>query len=256
MTAKNIIDLLDARHKDDLFVPECKSGPTQLTNHVRLDAWAFRKSWAHPCMTGYEVKVSRSDFLGDNKMAAYLPLCNALYVVCPHGLIQPEEVLEQAGLLWVTSTGTRLVTKKKAPYREIAFPEQLVQYVLMCRARILRYDRDQDRTKYWKNWLLEKEENQINGHAVSRRIDKLAKRKIAEVERENKRLKERQGHYDKVQDAFSRAGFDIDRLQAWNVDRQIQDARKLLTADLHNAAVSAQKQLERIIELSKQPEEA
>lgn len=62
-----IVALLAARHVNDVFIPECKDGPTQSGSHLRMDAWAMNKSWAHPCAIGYEVKVTRADFIGDNK---------------------------------------------------------------------------------------------------------------------------------------------------------------------------------------------
>jgi len=33
----------------------------------------------NPACTGYDIKISRSDFLGDEKWTGYLPLCNLLY---------------------------------------------------------------------------------------------------------------------------------------------------------------------------------
>lgn len=67
-----ITDLLIARHAGDVFVPECKNGSTWETYYsdqrlLKLDGWAMKKSWKNPCMTGYEIKVDRSDFLNDEK---------------------------------------------------------------------------------------------------------------------------------------------------------------------------------------------
>jgi hypothetical protein len=46
---------------------EVKNGPTQWGKHYRMDAVAIKKSWANPCITCYEVKVDRQDFLRDEK---------------------------------------------------------------------------------------------------------------------------------------------------------------------------------------------
>src|SRR5690242_5105664 len=105
--------LLAAKHAEDVLVPECKDGPTQGGSHRRMDAWVMSKSWANPCVTGYEIKVSRSDFLGDEKWRTYLPLCNEFYFVAPSGIIEPDELPPEAGLLCVSSTGTVLFRKKK-----------------------------------------------------------------------------------------------------------------------------------------------
>ena len=104
ITASQVLDLLASRHHKDVFVRECKGGPTWGGGSPRLDGWAMRKSWTHPCMWGYEVKVSRSDWLRDQKIAAYLPLCNVLYVVAPSGIVQPEELPDSVGLLVVNIT--------------------------------------------------------------------------------------------------------------------------------------------------------
>jgi hypothetical protein len=62
---------LSKRHKDDYFLTEVKDGPTMGASHARIDAWAMKKSWSKPLVWGYEIKVSRSDFLNDTKWPAY-----------------------------------------------------------------------------------------------------------------------------------------------------------------------------------------
>lgn len=51
---------------------------------------------------GFEVKVSRSDFLSDEKWQLYTAFTSDLSIACPAGLIQPEEVPDPFGLLWCT----------------------------------------------------------------------------------------------------------------------------------------------------------
>ena len=66
MTSNLIKSLLAVRHAKDVFVEECKNGPTHNTKTlIKLDAWAMSRSWANPHTFGYEIKVSRSDFLSD-----------------------------------------------------------------------------------------------------------------------------------------------------------------------------------------------
>src|SRR5687767_11755578 len=120
--ASVILAMLTNKHAEDVFVPECKDGPSH-GSMCKLDGWAMAKSWARPCVTGYEIKVSRSDFLRDNKWPSYLPMCNELYFVSPRDVIKPEECPEPCGLLYVADSGTRLFTKKKAPYRSVTIPE-------------------------------------------------------------------------------------------------------------------------------------
>jgi len=48
---------------------------------------------------GFEVKISRSDFLSDRKWPNYLPYVNYFYFATPPGLIKPEELPPEIGLL-------------------------------------------------------------------------------------------------------------------------------------------------------------
>lgn len=101
-------------------------------------------SWVKPII-GYEVKISRGDFRRDRKWAGYLEYCNVFYFVTPWGLLQPEEIPAEAGLIWITKTGAGIRYQKKAPSRWWhQIPQSIFQYVLMWRKEELRkeYDRD------------------------------------------------------------------------------------------------------------------
>ena len=50
----------------EFFITQCKTGATG-EGMMQFDGLAIHKSWAHPCIIGYEIKVSRSDFLRDAK---------------------------------------------------------------------------------------------------------------------------------------------------------------------------------------------
>ncbi|SJN14844.1 Phage protein [Halomonas citrativorans] len=73
------------------------------------DAIGFRQSGYAPSdgSVVVEVKVSRSDFLADKKKPHRIDggLGNWRYYMCPEGMIQPEELPEGWGLLWVNSRG-------------------------------------------------------------------------------------------------------------------------------------------------------
>lgn len=149
ITEQQIIDILASKHTRDLFVAHCKTGPSYGENWVRcsqcgypvkfknsgtiLDAWVMRYSWVKPII-GYEVKISRGDFRRDRKWMGYLEYCNVFYFVTPWGLIQPNEVPEEAGLIWTTKTGAGIRYQKKAPSRWWhQIPQGIFQYVLMWR---------------------------------------------------------------------------------------------------------------------------
>ena len=55
----------------------------------------------HRWVRGYEIKTSRSDWLRDIKWTEYTAFCSSLSIVCPEGLIRPEEVNPPFGLLWI-----------------------------------------------------------------------------------------------------------------------------------------------------------
>jgi hypothetical protein len=129
-TSHDAIKALAKRHREDMFFTEVKDGATQSRrNHARIDALAIRISWASPLITGYEVKVSRSDFIQDNKWMAYLNMCNQLFWVAPPGVIDLSEVPESCGLLTLTDKGG-LRAAKKAPYREIPEPVGMYKYLM------------------------------------------------------------------------------------------------------------------------------
>ena len=132
-----MIELLKRRHSHDVVVPECKDGPTQSRKHYRFDLWVMRRSWSPLTMIGYELKTTRSDFLADEKWQRGLELCHQFFFVCPYGLIKPEEVPYECGLIQVSKTWKRLRTVRRAPRREIEVPVDLLLYVLMARSYIV-----------------------------------------------------------------------------------------------------------------------
>lgn len=246
MDARKIVDLLAARHSKDIFVPECKNGPSQNSTHLRLDAWAMAKSWSKPFTWGYEIKVSRSDFLGDDKWHLYLPYCSHFYFVVPAGLVDPSEVPENAGLIYVSQTGTKLFTKRKAPWRQVTIPEDLYRYVLMCRTKITREYWDADRRlSKWREWLAEKEEKRKLGHEVSRAIQK----HVSTVESQNWHLKSLMESYDDIRSMVVSLGLNPDSVASWTVERKIKDALAKVPSDVVEAIRGATVAIKRLQEL-------
>lgn len=213
MNAKQIIALLEARHHKDVFIPECKDGPTVGSSHSRLDGWAMRRSWVNPCFWGYEVKVSRSDFLGDNKWQNYLSTCNQFYFVAPRGLIDRREIPEQAGLLEVASTGSMLRTIRKAPHRELSDPPVDVMIYALMRARSfdLSVYRGVQDVGYWRKWLSEKEEDRYIGRQCSKAMAQKYEREVESVRAENNRLRAELERLQDVRQAVHEAGLSFDR---------------------------------------------
>ncbi len=99
-----------------VYVPEFTMG--QLRCDVALID--VDKRW----IRGFEIKVSRSDFLKDEKWQRYSEFCSSLSLVCPKDMIKPEEIPRPFGLLYVSNEpyaySTRMhpvVTWAKKPKR-------------------------------------------------------------------------------------------------------------------------------------------
>ena len=77
----------------NIFIPEFTWGG------LRIDAIIIDLS--HRWVRGFEIKASRSDFLKDDKFTLYTQFCSSLSIVCPEGVVQPEEIEKPFGLVWV-----------------------------------------------------------------------------------------------------------------------------------------------------------
>lgn len=135
INAEFILNLLMQKHCDDVAIPECKDGPT-VGGYKRMDLWVMKKSWSKPSHICYEIKISRSDFLGDKKMLDYHTYCNQLVLVCPSGMVKPEEVHPSMGLMYCNPDKKSLFTKIKAPATQRDIPDSVYRYALMSRASI------------------------------------------------------------------------------------------------------------------------
>lgn len=233
MNAKDIVNLLAERHIDDVFVRECKNGSTWGTTntHMRLDAWAMKKSWAHPLVTGYEVKVNRSDFVNDKKWREYLPYCNEFYFVCPHGLINKTELPEEAGLMYVAKTlnGIRIV--KKPPHRHIVVPESLYRYILMNRVKIKDESsfnngnnnmNNGNKKEFWERWLAEKDENKRFSQLVIYNIKKCLTDKYLAIIKENDEVKRQNEDLTNIKNRLTEMGVNINESYwTWGVKNKL-----------------------------------
>lgn len=162
VTAFEIKRALAEKHYRDFFMTECKSGSTFFTragDMKILDALAIRKSWASPCFTGYEVKVSRSDFLRDVKFYTYEEIVNCLYIVCPKGMIERTELPESVGLMYYDPEKRTITTRKKAIYRKIEYSPDLLLYVIYSRLDSDRIPFYSSRQEYFRAYVEGKKDN-------------------------------------------------------------------------------------------------
>jgi hypothetical protein len=126
---------LAQKHFRDAFFTEVNTGSAYGDRGTigRFDAIAIEKSYVHSCISGYEIKVARSDFRGDTKWDRYLPLCNRFSFACPAGLIQPEELPAEVGLVYYNPDTQALHTKRKAAFRPIDPPVPVLMSIIVNR---------------------------------------------------------------------------------------------------------------------------
>lgn len=192
------------------------------------------KSWSHPSVIGYEIKVSRQDFLHDTKWHNYLPFCNEFYFVCPPDVIAPNEVSDEVGLYWTRGSGAKVYLKKKAKYRSVEIPDSLWRYILMWRAKIgdeidpnVRTDRER-----WEEWLEDRRIDHNFGYMVGRAIRGEITKKITKVTDENENLKRLIAKYEDIRQLLVKLGFNPESFNEYDATRRIstgpQDLGKIL----------------------------
>ncbi len=160
---------LAKRHSTEFFMTECKTGPTG-TGLLIFDGLAIYKSWVNPKIVGYEIKVSRNDFLSDSKYVQYMPYCHEFYFVTPSGLIQRQEVEPKIGLMWYNPDKKSLVTKRKAIYRDIEIDANMLLYVIMSRLENYEIPFHSSAKDYWQAWLDNKIVNKELGWNVKSKL--------------------------------------------------------------------------------------
>lgn len=108
------------------FFPELIVRDTMGREERRLDVWAI-SFWPSDqyCRACYEVKVSRGDWLQElrnpKKRRLGLLMSNEFWLATPRGLVKPEELPPEFGLLEVDREG-RCHVVKQAPWRETLPP--------------------------------------------------------------------------------------------------------------------------------------
>lgn len=175
VTALEIKKALTAYHPKDYFITECKTCSTYFPDPqglLKFDGLAMTRSYTAPCITGYEIKVSRSDFLGDNKWHLYLQYCNEFYFVVPTGLISKDEVPENVGLIYYYPETGKLLKKRKAVYRKIEEPIGVYKYIIYSRLEQDRVPFYEDRAEYAKDYLADQSQKRKIGRQFGSKMAK------------------------------------------------------------------------------------
>lgn len=188
VTSNQIKVALAKKHGErEFFMTEVKNGPSGVSPGELLlfDAVAIYKSWSRPEIRGYEIKVSRSDFLRDNKYSQYLPYFHEFYFVVPAGMVQRQEIEENIGLMWYNPETGVITTKRKAVWRNIEVDALMLLYIIMYRLDSDRVPFYSSKTEYWQDWAAGRLNDRELGYKVrSKLLDR-----INELEQENKRYR-------------------------------------------------------------------
>lgn len=137
--------------KPSYFITECKTCSTYFPDPqglLKFDGLAITKSYTKPNIIGYEIKVSRNDFLQDNKWHLYLQYCNEFYFVVPKGRVKKDELPDHVGLIYFNPDTKALRTVKKALYRQIEEPVGVYKYIIFSRLEEDRIPFYNDRAEY------------------------------------------------------------------------------------------------------------
>lgn len=211
---------LKIRHKNDSFFTEVKNGPTHWSEELLImDAVAIKKSWANPRITGYEIKSSRSDFLADEKWRGYLPYCNEFLFVCPKGVIEPDEIPEDIGLIYYNPEKRNLWTSRRGAYKKIDPPVDMFRYLIM-RWDGQDYPFFSSKREYFEEYVRDKVDKKNLGYHVK---SKMAQ-DIVELARQVESLKREleasymQRTFKSVKEKLEqKTGSKMDKYEVWDV---------------------------------------
>lgn len=188
VTSFDIKEALALLHYKEFFITECKNGSTYFPpaqGLLKFDGLAIDKSWTKPKVTVYEIKVSRGDFLQDNKWHLYLQYCHEFYFVVPTGLVKKTELPDGVGLKYYNPETKAIRTVKKALYRsDVEISADMLMYIIMNRLdsdRIPFYG--DNRLDYAKAYIENKADKKYVGNTLSSRLAKDLQEAYKELDR-------------------------------------------------------------------------
>ncbi len=149
MHANFLLDAISKRHSDyggkpeGILIFELATGTGYSAGEPsRLDAFHMGDTISKGLKrTAYEVKISRSDFLREirdpRKRRAAMRVSNQFYFVTPVGMVKPEEIPLECGLMECMEGG-HLTTTVEAPYRD-GMPASWLFFAAVARRLVKTY---------------------------------------------------------------------------------------------------------------------
>ncbi len=218
LRADKILQMLQRRHQADLWITEVKDGPSTMVRTSRMDGLAIKRSWTHPRFVGYEVKVSRSDFLRDDKWDAYLPLTHQFSFACPWDLIQPHELPDVVGLYWASADGKLKQVRKPVlrPMQEL--PTWLLYYVVISRLEPDRHPFFPSTREYITAFVEDKAERWALGSRFKTRLTQEVARLQQDNEDLRSQLTQETDHLARLERALKAVNLPAD---GWNLQTEL-----------------------------------
>lgn len=208
-------------------------------DRLRLDGVTMSIDWNNDMwLSGYEVKVSRSDFLRDAKYLRYKDFVDDLTLVCPARMIDRNEVPEPVGLMWYypdAPAGRPRLKYRRKPDPSNGDTRQIEHRLLKQLAQRVSYG---DRPGRYGRYDTAKElvdqrlsMKNIGGLLGSRMAERLQELERLQETREVRRLKAQSDAYERLVDILYRHGYD--QITRWSrvddLDAQLDALDKALS---------------------------
>jgi hypothetical protein len=166
-TEFSITEALRKRYSDHIFASQVKLGSA---GTKIIDAVAIKKTWTPVTAIGFEIKVSRYDFVNDNKYPEYMKACTNFYFVVPNGIIKDDEIPKEVGLMIYYPDSGTLKIKKKAPYLNNEVSTEMLLHIMFWKFE--KYNAPKTRQEYLDD-LKAKMESQQYGIEIAMKISNL-----------------------------------------------------------------------------------
>lgn len=104
---------------------------------ARADVVGIKPSYNRFCLSVYEVKISRADFLSDirsEKWKLYLPHCHRFYFAMPSGIVTRADIPDPAGLYVKGPKGWSVVKGAKKLDSEVS--EETLKALIFSKTRL------------------------------------------------------------------------------------------------------------------------
>ena len=184
------------------FFTEVKTGTGAMSGPNYIDAVAIGVWSKDPGIYCMEIKVSRPDFIKDasrfnEKQGTAFANCNMFYYVTPVGLVTPDELPENTGLMEIQNGG-RVVIKKVAPWRNLDmgihpdFLKSLSRHILSGTPRtyqpvhalkFLGKDTSLEDVDAYVEKLLQEKKNQRQDYRTEAAIEKAVKLQLEDCDK-------------------------------------------------------------------------